>query len=100
MKYLSILLLISVLFGCGSDRGPDPQVEAQRVESATKMREVFLRVNGNYDQLTEAEKADFVKLFKGNEADAQKAWGFMKDQNVRPGAGPSQSGPTSGPSGS
>lgn len=80
-------MIVSIV-GCGSGPAPDPQVEGNRVENAKKMREAFLRVNGNYEQLSASEKSDFVKMFNGKESDAQQAWNFMKNQGVGRTSGP------------
>ena len=97
MKYLLSILCLAAVIGCGSSAGPDPVVEKNRVESATKLREAFVRVNGNYDQLSGTEKAELLKLFNGNETNTKQAWDFMKARGAGANVGPSQSGPTSGP---
>lgn len=88
MKNLFLLVCCLLAIGCGSQPEPDAKVEANRVESAKRMRESFDKVGGNYEQLTEAEKSEFVKLFGGKEEDARRAWDMMKSQNQGQGSRP------------
>jgi hypothetical protein len=79
MKNLLLLLILVGCVGCG-DSGPDPKVETNRVEAATKIRTLFDQTGGDYTKLSATDKADLLKLFNNNEAEAQKSWNFMKDR--------------------
>jgi hypothetical protein len=75
---LSCSFLSVVVTGCGSGGGPDPQVEASRLETAKSMRAIFDKVHGNYEMLSPDDKAAFTKLSRGDEAKAKLAWDQMK----------------------
>ncbi len=96
MKTILCIIILGSVLGCGSGSAPNPKVETQRVESAQKMRAAFIRVNGDYEQLSSTEKDEFVKMFNGKESDAKQAWSFMKNQGVGSTPGPSQSASTTG----
>jgi hypothetical protein len=77
-RYVLLTFLVTALWGCGESGGPDPKVEAQRVEYAKSLRSYFDQAHGDYSQLTEADKAAFVKL-SGNETKAEENWKLMKE---------------------
>jgi hypothetical protein len=83
MRQLWILVLAALvvvpMLGCG-EGGPSPAVEKDRTVAATRMRELFDKAAGNYEALSEAEKKEWLDMFKGNEKDAQQTWAFMRDR--------------------
>lgn len=92
MKYLSILAVLAVcLVGCQSQPEPDTKVETSRLEAAREMRQIYTKVNGDYNALTPADKETLLKQFNGNEADAKKSWDFMAGRSASPAAGSSGS---------
>lgn len=87
------LVLGASLVGCDS-AGPDPKVEDNRLESATRVRELFDQTQGQYEKLSATEREELIKLFNGKEEDAKTSWDFMKNR------GQGTSAPTGGrPSG-
>jgi hypothetical protein len=76
---LAILMVGCVVgSGCGDSGAPDPVVESKRVEDLTAMRGLYNKVNGNYDKLSEADKTEFVRLCRGDDALAKTTWDAMK----------------------
>lgn len=70
-------LSLSMLAGCGSP-GPDKEDQANRVEVATQMRSYFDKAGGDYNRLSEADRAEFIKLC-GGEEQAKTNWDLMKN---------------------
>ena len=68
--------------GCGSS-GPDPQLQAKNVELAKSMRSYYDKAHGDYAQLSEEDKAAFVKL-AGSEDKAKQDCDMMKNGPSRP----------------
>lgn len=80
MKLSFLIPIITlVAYGCGSST-PDSQVETSRLQAAQEMRKLFEKAGGNYESLTAQDKASFLKQFKGNESDSQKAWNAMRER--------------------
>lgn len=69
---LSILMI-----GCGEPEGRSAEETAKKLEYVQELRSYFDKANGNWDSLTETDKADFVKL-SGSEEQAKKNWDGMK----------------------
>ncbi len=67
-----------LLAGCGDGAGPDSAAQDKNVENAQTMRSYFDKANGNYDNLTEVDKAAYVKQCGGEEK-AQQNWNLMKN---------------------
>lgn len=88
MKHFLIFLAIFAVIGCDDGGGPDAKVEDNRMEQAKLLRSTFDKVGGNFDKMTPDEKAEILKIYKGNESDAKRAWSMM------------QAGGLAGPSGS
>ena len=63
--------------GCGPPE-PDQKLEASRLELAQNLRSYYNKANGDYSQLSAADKAAFVKL-SGSEAKGQENWNLMKN---------------------
>ena len=64
--------------GCGSGAGPDPKQQEKSVENAQNLRSYFDKVGGEYDSLTEADKAAYIRL-SGDEEKARRNWDLMKN---------------------
>jgi hypothetical protein len=87
-------LLALFAIGCG-EKGPDPKVEANRLEGAKTMRTLFDKVGGDYTKLTPEDKAVLLKQFNNDEANARRMWELM----VSRGQGQSAVGSPSMPGG-
>ncbi|MFQ3586823.1 MAG: hypothetical protein SNJ74_01460 [Fimbriimonadaceae bacterium] len=71
------LAAVGTLIGCQTGPAPSAKVEEQRLASAIELRSFFDKVNGDYSQLSEADRAEFERLTGGPE-EAQRAWNLMK----------------------
>ena len=75
--FLSAAIAMSSLVGCGQGAPPVVAQAAQtEIDNAVKMREMFVKANGNYDSLNAEDKAAYVKL-AGSEAAGQAQWATM-----------------------
>lgn len=87
----AILPSVAVLSSCGPDNPPaveDPKALAARIDSAKQIRAFYDKVNGNYDSLSEEDKAAVNKL-TGSEANTRTAFGhFMPNRPTAPGVTP------------
>lgn len=88
MKHFLVFLAIFAVIGCDSGGGPDTKVEENRMEQAQLLRSTFDKVGGNFDKMTPEEKAEILKIYKGDENNARRAWSML------------QAGGLAGPSGS
>lgn len=93
-----LLVLAIAVSSCGSP-APDPKVEDNRLESAKKMRSAFDKAGGDITKLSPEERAELVKLFDGNEKNAEQAWNFMKMRSSGGGTPTGASGATGAPGG-
>ena len=69
--------MLVVLIGCNSG-GPDAKVEDSRIQSAQALRTYFDKAQGNYDSLSDADKAAYIKATGGDAEKAKKFWDQMK----------------------
>lgn len=67
------------LVGCGSDTSVDTSYQKEGLEKATAQRKIFDGVKGDWDKLSEADKAAFTKSAGGDAVNAQAAWLGMKN---------------------
>ena len=75
---LFALLAFTFLAVCGCNGGGrDPEVQAKKVEYVKSLRAYFDKANGDYSRLSDADKAEFVKL-SGSEQQAKLNWDGMK----------------------
>ncbi len=86
----SVFLLLAMvatatLPGCGDEVKLDEQATIMPVDTAKKSRELFDKVAGDYNALTEADRKTYLDLFEGDEARAKKTWDIMANP---PGSGP------------
>ena len=82
-----LLLLVVAFFATACGSGPNPKVETDRLESATKMRALFDKTGGDYQKLTAEDRAELMKMFDNNEANVKQSWQFMKDRGQTPTGG-------------
>lgn len=81
---LSVRLGVAVVLGtllaggCGDGGAPDPNQQAQSVKNAQNLRSYFDKAGGNYESLSEADRAAYVEL-SGGEAKAKQNWELMKN---------------------
>jgi len=88
-----LFFLANALVGCTDSGGPDPKVEAKRLESAKSMRSYFDQSKGDFTRLSETDKQAFIGLFEGDKARAQSGWEHMKyGAGGRPGNLPPEPG--------
>jgi hypothetical protein len=81
LQIVSILACVVAtgLVGCGDSGGPDPKVESARVDKAREMRSYFDKAKGDYGQLSAEDKAQYLKLFNGDQARGESVWNQMKN---------------------
>lgn len=72
---LSLVGLVTV--GCQSDPGkPESIASEARVQEIVQMRTIFDRAGGKWDAMTEADKAEYIRL-AGDEEKAKSMWETM-----------------------
>lgn len=82
---LLCVAVFSTVVGCGSGTPPPvAQASQTQIDNAVKMRELFVKANGNYDSLSAEDKAAYVKL-AGSEAAGQAQWKTMSSHPATPG---------------
>lgn len=89
---LLVVSLVPLLGGCDKS-GPDPKVEATRLDKAKSLRSYFDKTKGDYNALTPTDRAEFIALNGGDATKAEQVWGMMKNG---PGGG---AGSSTSPSG-
>ena len=83
---LSCVAVSSTMVGCGSGTPPPvTQASQAQVDNAVKMRELFVKANGNFDSLSPEDKTAYNQL-AGSEAAGQAQW---KTMSTHPPAAPS-----------
>ncbi len=75
---------VPALSGCGTTQATDQGYVKQAEAKASKIREIFDKVKGDWNALTPEDKAAFIALYK-DEAEAQYAWEGMKNPKPRGG---------------
>jgi len=76
---LAVLATMGVFVSAGCNSAPDkPESIASeaRVQEIVEMRKIFDKAGGNWDSLTEADKAEYIRL-AGDEAQAKTMWTTM-----------------------
>ncbi|HLK14928.1 MAG TPA: hypothetical protein VKT78_08995 [Fimbriimonadaceae bacterium] len=92
---LCLVALSYVLAGCGMSNDvikEDPAVAKKKMDAAVSLRSYFDKSNGNFDSLSEEDKAAVIKL-QGSEANAREAFSHMVPSKP---AGASSTGTTGG----
>ena len=76
---LSIFVVSAGLSGCSTAPPEiDKTGEAQRLQAATSARDIFNKVHGDWNSLSEADKEAFTKM-AGSDLKAKASWAGMKD---------------------
>ena len=70
--------VFGVLVGCGSDSSVDTGYVKEGLKTATLQRGLFDKVKGDWDKLSDADKAAFTKSANGDSVNAQASWLGMK----------------------
>ena len=75
---LSAALCALLVAGCGDDKTVDTSYQKQGLEAAGTQRRLFDSVKGDWDKLSDADKATFTKTASGDAIVAQASWIGMK----------------------
>lgn len=91
------LSLISLTFisGCSGTNKPESIATQDQVNKMVELRKLFTKVGGDWNKLSDSDKAEFVK-FAGDEKKAQFMWfrmGHPGSTGGPDGSGPSSAGP-------
>ena len=76
---VAVALASMLVVGCGSGgEGPDTQQQQANVKNAQNLRSYFDKAGGNYDSLSDVDKAAYMQL-SGGEQKARQNWELMKN---------------------
>ena len=90
--WLGVVALGSLLSAVGCSGGPqevDHKDEEKRVQEAKNLRSYFDKANGDYNALSDVDRAAFIQA-SGGEEKARQNWDLMKYGPSRGNAGPPQ----------
>ena len=98
LAFLGLVFCVLMIGGCSSGATGDKPVSVasdQQVQDMVAARKIFDASNKEWSSLAADQKARFVKLTGGNEAQSQKWWETMKGKGASGGisTGPSSTGP-------
>jgi hypothetical protein len=80
---LAITIVPITLTGCSGDVKLDNKATIMDVDVAKKSRELFDKVQGDYEKLTPEDKAAYLKLHGNDQSKADGTWKLMTNPNAR-----------------